>query len=565
MSRQFNKTGQNIRRWACALPLVVLAAAIHAEPALQRIQATSDIAPEAASKAIAFDVFPAGSSAGSAVAKVLQGASAGLGHVPTTLAEVDQWSDSLTNALRQGGFPVGQVLVTEPAWRAAQQGQPLVFTAFPGRIHAIRVDNKSRVNEGRLQKLLGKALCEDEAIGSGCLLRTERLERATQLLQDVPGVAIGGAPQFSPGTGTGDVDVLFTVEQRGKPLTGDVFIDNKGIESTGLYRLGVAGSANNYFGLGENYALSLAVTDKKMWTGSLTGGIPVFHDGLRLTGGLTRQQYVINSFGRVAGVANTAQAGLLYPLMRGLDSNVWIGGSYLHSRTTTDLFHGMANTHSTLNSLRFSLQANNGDRAQQLRTNIWSGELALTVGKRASNERAYELTGRDGNYAKLTGTAFGTYGLNNSGDLFLSGQANAQLANRNLDASEKLGVGGPNAVRAFRADEGSVDDGAVFNLGLYKRIPVATGHQVQFGIFSDFAIGRVNHNPWPFWESSYVGIPNVSNRRILSGYGLSLDWLTPIGATISASVSKAYGFSSTSWVDPGKKPLQYWLSVTWSK
>jgi outer membrane protein assembly factor BamA len=149
--------------------------------------------------------------------------------------------------------------------------------------------------------------------------------------------------------------------------------------------------------------------------------------------------------------------------------------------------------------------------------------------------------------------------------LFLSGQANAQLANRNLDASEKLGVGGPNAVRAFRADEGSVDDGAVFNLGLYKRIPVATGHQVQFGIFSDFAIGRVNHNPWPFWESSYVGIPNVSNRRILSGYGLSLDWLTPIGATISASVSKAYGFSSTSWVDPGKKPLQYWLSVTWSK
>lgn len=151
MSRQFNKTGQNIRRWACALPLVVLAAAIHAEPAMQRIQATSDIAPEAASKAIAFDVFPAGSSAGSAVVKVLQGASAGLGHVPTTLAEVDQWSDSLTNALRQGGFPVGQVLVTEPAWRAAQQGQPLVFTAFPGRIHAIRVDNKSRVNEGRLQ------------------------------------------------------------------------------------------------------------------------------------------------------------------------------------------------------------------------------------------------------------------------------------------------------------------------------------------------------------------------------------------------------------------------------
>lgn len=532
---------------------------------MQGNQATPEIAPAASGKIVEFSVFPAGSSTAGAVVNLLQGAVSDLGNSPTTLVEVDQWSDSLTNALRQGGFPVGQVLVTEPDWQAAQQGQPLVFTAFPGRIHGILIDNKSRVKDGRLQKLLGKALCEDEAIGSGCLLRTERLERATQLLQDVPGVAIGAAPRFSPGTGTGDVDVLFTVEQRGKPLTADVFIDNKGIESTGLYQLGMSGSANNYFGLGENYALSLAVTDKKMWTGSLTGGIPVFHDGLRLTGGLTRQQYVINSFGRLAGVANTAQMGLLYPVTRGLDSNVWVGGSYLHSRTSTDLFHGLANTHSTLNSLRFSLQANNGDRAQQLRTNIWSGELALTVGKRGSNETAYDVTERDGNYAKVTGTAFGTYGLNSSGDMFLSGQANAQLASRNLDASEKLSVGGPNAVRAYRADEGSVDDGAVLNLGLYKRIPVATGHQAQFGIFSDFAIGRVNHNPWPDWESSYVGIPNISNRRILAGYGLSLDWLTPIGATISASVSKAYGFSSTSWVDPGKKPLQYWLSVTWSK
>lgn len=441
----------------------------------------------------------------------------------------------------------------------------MVFTAFPGRIRDIRVENKSRVNDQELEKLISKALCDDEGVGNHCLLQTERLERATQLLQDVPGVAIAAAPQFSPGTGTGDVGVLFNIDQRGKPLTGDVFTDNKGIESTGQFRLGAAASGNNYFGLGESYALSFAVTNKKMWTGSLTGSVPIFHDGLRLTAGLTRQQYVINSFGRVAGVANTAQAGLLYPVTRGLDSNVWLGASYLHSKTSTDLFHGMANTSSNLNSLRFSMQANNGDRAQQLRTNVASGELALTVGKRDSNETAWAVASRDGSYAKLTGTAFGTYALNRSGDLFLSGQANGQVASRNLDPSEKIGVGGPNAVRAYRADEGSVDDGVVLNLGLHKRIPVATGHQVQVGVFSDFAIGRVNHNPWQDWASSYVGILNVTNRRVLAGYGLGIDWLTPIGATVSASVSKAYGFSSSSWVDPGKKPLQYWLSVTWSK
>ena len=82
-------------------------------------------------------------------------------------------------------------------------------------------------------------------------------------------------------------------------------------------------------------------------------------------------------------------------------------------------------------------------------------------------------------------------------------------------------------------------------------------------MFSDFAIGRVNHTPWAGWEHSYPGVA-VTNTRTLAGYGAGVDWLTPIGATVSASVSKPFGFSSPSWVEPGKKPLQYWLSVTWN-
>ncbi|CAH2896339.1 MAG: FIG00460331: hypothetical protein [uncultured Paraburkholderia sp.] len=35
----------------------------------------------------------------------------------------------------------------------------------------------------------------------------------------------------------------------------------------------------------------------------------------------------------------------------------------------------------------------------------------------------------------------------------MTGRVNSQLASRNLDASEKLAAGGPDAVRAYRADE----------------------------------------------------------------------------------------------------------------
>jgi hypothetical protein len=93
---------------------------------------------------------------------------------------------------------------------------------------------------------------------------------------------------------------------------------------------------------------------------------------------------------------------------------------------------------------------------------------------------------------------------------------------------------------------------------------VATGHQLQVGAFVDGAWGRVNHSPWDNWEASYPGVPGVSNNRYLAGYGVGAGWLTPWGATVSLSVAHPFGFSQTSWVDPGKHPTQYWLTVTWA-
>src|SRR5579875_2174443 len=108
--------------------------------------------------------------------------------------------------------------MTDADWRAAQQGGEARFTVFPGRIRKIVVKNKSRVADARLHRLVTHALCGSEDVNAVCLLRTSRLERATQLLQDVPGVALDGAPRFSPGATTGDVDVVFSIAEQGKPV-----------------------------------------------------------------------------------------------------------------------------------------------------------------------------------------------------------------------------------------------------------------------------------------------------------------------------------------------------------
>jgi hemolysin activation/secretion protein len=543
----------------CVLPFLVTGVA-HAEPATP---ASATLTTPKAS--VEFKVLPAGGRDEASIIQLLRAQSAKLGAAPQTIDEVNAWSDKLTSALRQGGYLIGQVLMTDADWRALQNGASPVFTVFPGRIGQIEIDNKSRVADSHLRKLVTHALCGSDTLPGACYLTASRLERTTQLLQDVPGVALEAAPKFGPGANTGDVKVLVSVEQKGKPVAANLILDNQGVPSTGLYRTGVSVSGNNIFGAGESYAFTLTATDKKMWTGELDASVPILNDGLRLTGGISRQQYTTNTITPMAGVATTASAGVLYPFMRGLDANVWGGVSLLHSQTATDMKEFATSTHSKLDSIRFSAQADNGDRAQQLRTDILSGQAALTLGHQ-SNDFPYGQSTADpaGNYAKLTGTTFATYALTRSGNLFLSGRANAQMASRNLDPSEKLAAGGPNAVRAYRSDEVSFDDGVIFNAGIYQRVPVAPGHQLQFGLFSDYAIGRVNHSPWQGWEQSYPGVSDVTNTRTLAGYGASIDWLTPVGATVSASVSKPYGFSSPSWVEPGEKPLQYWLSVTWN-
>ncbi|MGO4223297.1 ShlB/FhaC/HecB family hemolysin secretion/activation protein [Lysobacter sp. TAF61] len=510
-----------------------------------------------------FRVVPAGSSDEATATIVLQTAAAGLGAPPRTLDDVNRWSEQLTVALRQGGFPIAQVLMTEDDWRRADAGGAPVFIAYPGRIRNIVVNNTSRMHQDRLQRVVVDALCDERSTDTAvCLLQTGRLERATQVLQDLPGVAIEQAPQFSPGAGVGEVDVTFSVAQRGKPAQADFIVDNKGMQSTGAYRLGVTGSGNNHFGLGESYAATLMVTREGMWTGSLDGAIPVTANGLRAVGGLVRQEYTINAGTPVEGVASTAQIGLSYPLKRGLDRNVWLGTSLLHSRTQTTFEDFDFATRGTIDSARFSLQADNGDRAQQLRTNLWSVQGALTAGHQRNDDPADAVVKRAGGYAKANMTAFGRWLLGSSGDLFITGRTNVQWASRNLDPSEKLLAGGPDAVRAYRTDEASFDDAFIANVGLYRRFPLATGHQLQAGAFVDVARGRVNHDPWPLWESSYIGVDNVTNWRTLAGPGLSLDWLTPKGITVSVSVAKPFNSASPSWIDEEARALQYWLSVS---
>jgi filamentous hemagglutinin family protein len=185
---------------------------------------------------------------------------------------------------------------------------------------------------------------------------------------------------------------------------------------------------------------------------------------------------------------------------------------------------------------------------------VANGDSTINIDGGANNGSGVVI---DGNTDTHDNGTININGDTNSGDgVIINGDVNSD------------GNGGINIDGNSTGDgNGVVIDGnvvaMVFNLGLYQRVPVATGHQLQFGVFTDVAWGRVNHSPWDGWQNTYPAGVDVKNIRTLAGYGAGVDWLTPFGAVVSASVAKPYGFSSASWIDPGSKKPQVWLSVTW--
>ena len=107
MLSQKSKVNRQITRAMWVLPFLTAGVA-HAEPV-----ATVNASLPAAQAAVAFKVIPAGSREEAAMTKVLREKAAMLGAAPSNLGDVNLWSERLTDALRQGGFPVAQVLMTD--------------------------------------------------------------------------------------------------------------------------------------------------------------------------------------------------------------------------------------------------------------------------------------------------------------------------------------------------------------------------------------------------------------------------------------------------------------------
>jgi hemolysin activation/secretion protein len=422
-----------------------------------------------------------------------------------TLTEMRAMAASIEHYYKSHGYLVAQ------AYLPAQDVNDgvVTITVAEGHYGQILVRNQSHVSASVLSGVL-------QDIQTGDLVAAEALENQLLLLSDLPAVQIKSA--LVPGATFGSSDLKVDVLP-GRRVTGSVDADNAGNYYTGATRVGTTILLNEPTGEGDVGSLRLLTSGQ---------GLNYFRAAYQLQVGPARVGAAYSSLEYVLGhefeslLANGTAYSMSffssYPLLRSRNKNLYLGASY-DSKSFEDRQDAVASI--TAKAAHVFTVSLSGDRRDSLSAGglstfaltLYSGDFNIkTAAARVIDDATVQS---NGHFNKLGYSASRLQNLSPSFALYAG--INGQLASKNLDTSEKMGLGGMAAVRAYPEGEGYGDEGYVLNLEarwlLPQWSPRAIG-QLQLVGFIDTGSVTLNKNPWS------AG----ANQRSLSGAGIGLNW-----------------------------------------
>lgn len=417
-----------------------------------------------------------------------------------------------------------------------------VVEGLLGRV-SIEVDPLAPISEERVRAMLSD-------LQPGEPLHREKYERAMLLLSDLPGLRVQSA--IEEGASAGSTDLVVQVAA-GDRLMGSAELDNYGTRETGRERLGGTLRWASPLKFGDNLDLRAMVSSGE---GTLFGRIayelPLGYDGLRLGMGVSRVSYSLGEEFEVLDAVGTARIydlALNYPLIRQRGHNLFLRG-FVDRKDLTDELRAVdfeAEKRIDGIGIGWAWERRDGFGGG----GYWSSSGALYHGRlklldAASRAVDQSIFGRNtaGDFNKLTVQVSRLQALTQRSSLFVG--LGAQLADRNLDASEKLALGGYRAVRAYPSSEVLVDNGAIANIELRYALTA----ELTVLAFYDAARGEFNDKPGPF---------DGDNKRSLHGPGIGLNYAKP--GNFSANLSVAWRTSDPALSDGGDRQPRVFLQL----
>jgi hemolysin activation/secretion protein len=392
-----------------------------------------------------------------------------------------------------------------------------------------------------------------------------RVDRLLLLLDDLPGVVSNAS--YLEGQEAGTTDVLLTLGAD-KPLEASIMLDNYGARSTGADRVSANLSLNNLAGLGDAMQLQ-AVRSEGSRYGRVAYSVPVGLQGWRAGVHVADMTYdLVGSFAslQASGSSKTWGADLSVPIIRQAEHN--LSGQLTLDRkrfanlalATVQATEPTTTSEYRLDVLRTGLTGNWFDTLFIAAQNTASvqvsrGNVDLTGSPNANNDSKAANTA--GYFYKLNANYNREQSLDGQTTWYL--QTAAQWANRNLDSSEKLYLGGAYGVRAYPSNEAGGSRGATLTTGLKHRLDQA----FTLNAFVDWGridVYRNNHSA----DGTDLSPTNIQH---LKGAGMSVTWRDAQGREISATWSQRVGVNpaantSTGADSDGTRTInRLWLSA----
>ncbi|MDH6242323.1 hemolysin activation/secretion protein [Polynucleobacter sphagniphilus] len=394
-------------------------------------------------------------------------------------------------------------------------------------------------------------------------INTQATERAMLLLNETPGVSATGA--FEPGNDAGLSN--FKVKLSDMPwFSGQAALSNYGSASTGVAQAIANLSLNNLSGLGDQVNLNAI---QSQGSGYVVGNyiVPIGYDGWKVGVQSSYLQYMTlpnwNASTPSAGSAATFQANTTYALQRSQSANSTAKLS-IENRAYNNV--QIAPVINTLSS--YQLTAANASVSGDWATtdgsifNYSAGYVFGHLGIRnlAESQQDQNGVGTAGAYSKWTFSLTYAQDLSFLSDTTWTNSIYGQFANKNLNSSEQIYMGGAYGVRAYPTSQGGGSQGAILSTELMHRLD----ENWQLGIFGDLGLVQQYVNLYSGWQ----GLTNANNQYQLGDAGITAKYSYDkvlVTASLAARIGNNPLYNSSGQqlnVDNSYKSVQAWIRAS---
>jgi hemolysin activation/secretion protein len=324
-----------------------------------------------------------------------------------------------------------------------------------------------------------------------------------------------------PATQLGQYDVMLEPQSTSK-VSGYVGVDNTGNRYTSQWHDNTSLKVNNLTGNADALSLSGQFLTPSQISARLRYQLPTL-SGWTLGADWVHAHYALGGDFQSL-LAKGRSQGYAFDAMRRMTKSrdwAWQWGVVAQQRKTTAEQSGADTLQRKLTTLGLKTVIDwSGDADHSLLATWTTGSADLSANN-ADLQNDAQTAKVDGHFNKALLNYFQQRPLS-WGGLQLRVNLAGQMADKNLDSSEKLSMGGLTGVRAYPYGEAMSDQGLVAQFELSRAIHA----QWRAGVFYDRGYSQRSKNPW-----ISNGIPN---HYSLAGYGVNLAWQPQSNLSVQA-------------------------------